>query len=239
MYCFWINQSLLNHKHVFHRSSKGNPRGFVHKVNFSWSHIKMASFPSTSFQFPTLLVIIACSWGQQFTPNLLVVSCKTGIWVCGKFFQRLEALINVPSQLTKGNFVSGYIYIELNLFCMWANFARSCSISPPLPVCVCLCSCRTSFYKIENIFPDWCKLLSNNRSPSLVIIPVPPGQAQINGLLWTLVNRMNYGIILRIWQPQYMGDRISASVVLWWAPGREGFAVLQPILHFSSLLSQT
>ena len=53
-----------------------------------------------------------------------------------------------------------------------------------LSVYMCLHSCRTLFYKTENIFPGWYKLLSNNEAPSRIIIPVPPGQAQIHVLFW-------------------------------------------------------
>lgn len=68
---------------------------------------------------------------------------------------------------------------------MWTTFCfLFLFLSFHLLVRVCLCSCTTLFYKLENIFPGWCELLLNNGAPCLVIIPVPPGRAQINGLLW-------------------------------------------------------
>lgn len=95
------------------------------------------------------------------------------------------------------------------------------------PVHECLCSCRTWFYKTENTFPGWCKLWLNNVASSPVIIPMPPSQAQINGLFWSTWIWMNHDVILGTWQPWCVGDGISASVALWQAPRGEGFALIE------------
>lgn len=92
-------------------------------------------------------------------------------------------------EMIKGNFLSVYIYIGLNLSPIWTSFSFLLLFSSFFfLVHVCLHSCRTLFYKTENIFPGWCKLWSNNGTSSPVIIPMPPGRAQINGLFWRRVD---------------------------------------------------
>lgn len=119
-------------------------------------------------------------------------------------------------EIAPGNLMSLHIYMnEIDFLCGLTS-VRSLSLSLffPLPRCVCLCPCRTLFYKMENIFPSCCKLLSNNGALSPAIIPAPPGQAQINGLLWRrteLDESRCYPGSMAAW---YIGDGKSEIVLL-------------------------